>query len=157
MAALRSGSTQDGWAALSMTASSRVKPCMYAVFIDLIKAFDTDNKETIWTIFERCECSEKVVKMIKMSHDGMIFQVVFTCDIYSPFEISNGVKQDRQHAPTLFNSFLSSLLWLIVQDLMKGVYIKYRLAGTLLAWTQKQGAYTNLSMKLFRSWFSKLY
>ena len=49
------------------------------------------------------------------------------------FAISNGVKQGCVLAPFLFNIFFTCMLSHAVRDLEKGVYIRYRLDGSLLA------------------------
>lgn len=79
---------------------------LYSVFIDLIKAFDTVSREALWTVLERTGCPPKFVNMIKLFHVGMTGQVLS----------SGNVTETQAHA---------------VRDLEKGVYIRYRLDGSL--------------------------
>ena len=44
---------------------------LYLVFIDLTKAFDTVNREALWTVLERIGCPPKLVSIIRLFHDGM--------------------------------------------------------------------------------------
>ena len=41
----------------------------FSVFIDLTKAFDTVNREAVWTVLERIECPPKFISMIRLFHD----------------------------------------------------------------------------------------
>ena len=100
---------------------------IYSVFIDLTKAFDTVNREALWTILERIECLPKLVSMIRLFHDVMTGQVLSNGNVTDAFVISNGVKQGCVLGPVLFNVFFTCMLSYAVQDLEKGVYIRYRL------------------------------
>ena len=104
---------------------------LYSVFINLTKAFDTVNKEALWTVFERIGCPPKLVSMIRLFHDGMTSQVLSNGNVTNAFVISNGVKQGCVLAPILFNVFFPCRLSHAVQDLEKGVNICYRLNGSL--------------------------
>ena len=80
---------------------------LYAVFIDLRKAFDTVNRKALWTILAKLGCPRKFVQLIRLFHDGMVGQVVSNGVTSEPFEISNGVKQGCVLAPVLFNLFFT--------------------------------------------------
>ena len=108
----------------------RNKP-LYSVFIDITKAFDTVNGEPLWTVLERIGCPPKLVSMIKLFHDGITGQVLSKLNVKDAFVISNGVKQGCVLAPVLFNVFFTCMLSHAVQDLEKGVYIRYCLGGSL--------------------------
>ena len=69
--------------------------------------------------------------MIRLFRDGMTGQVFSNGNVTDAFVISNGVKQGCELAPVLFNVFLTCMLSHTVQDLEKGVYICYRLDGSL--------------------------
>ncbi len=104
---------------------------LYFVFIDLTKAFDTVNREALWTMLERIGCPPKFVQIIKLFHVGMTGQVLSGGDTTDAFEITNGVKQGCVLAPVLFNIFFTCMLNHAIKDLQEGVYIKYRLDGSL--------------------------
>ena len=55
----------------------------------------------------------------------------WTDHVMEAFAISNGVKQGCLLAPVLFNDFFTCMLSHAVRDLGKGVYICYRLDGSL--------------------------
>ena len=104
---------------------------LYSVFIDQTKAFDTVNREAFWTDLERIGCPLKLVSRISLLHDGMTGQFLSNGNVTDAFVISNGVKQGCVLAPVLFNVFLICILSHAVQDLEKGVHIRYRLDGSL--------------------------
>lgn len=104
---------------------------LYSVFIDLTKAFDTVNREALWTVLERIGCPPKFVTIIRLFHEGMTGQVLSNGNVTDTFEIRNGVKQGCVLAPILFNVFFTCMLSHAVRDLDQGVYVRYRLDGSL--------------------------
>ena len=104
---------------------------LYSVFIDLTKAFDTFNREALWTVLECIRCPPKLVSMIRLFYDGMTGQVLSNGNMTDAFMISNDMKQACILAPVLFNVFFTCMLSHAVQDLKKGVYIRYRLEASL--------------------------
>ena len=83
---------------------------LYSVFIDLTKAFDTINREALWTVLEHIRCPPKLVSMIRLFHDGMIGQVLSNGNVTDAFMISNGVKQGCILALVLFNIYFTCML-----------------------------------------------
>lgn len=104
---------------------------LYTVFIDLTKAFDTVNREALWIILGKLGCPKKFVKLIQLLHDNMTGEVLSGGEPSDRFNISNGVKQGCVLAPVLFNLFFTQVLQHAVRDLNLGVYLKYRLDGSL--------------------------
>ena len=104
---------------------------LFSVFIDLTKAFDTVNREALWTVLERFGCPPKFISMIRLFHDGMTGKVLSNGNVTEAFAISNGVKQGCVLAPVLFNIFFTCMLSHAVRDQERGVYICYRLDGSL--------------------------
>ena len=104
---------------------------LFSVFKDLTKAFDTVDREALWTVLERIGCPPKFKSMIRLFHDGVTGQVLSNGNVTEAFVISNGVKQGCVLAPVLFNVFFTCMLSHAVRDLKKGVYIRYRLDSSL--------------------------
>ena len=104
---------------------------LYLIFIDLTKAFDTVNREALWTVLQRIGCPPKLVSMIRLFHDGITGQVLSNGNVTDAFVISNGVNQGCVLAPVLFNVFFTCMLSHAIHYLEKGIYIQYRLDGSL--------------------------
>ena len=104
---------------------------LFAVFIDLTKAFDTVNRQALWTILLKLGCPDKFVNIIRQFHDNMTGQVLCCGDISESFDICNGVKQGCVLAPVLFNLFFTCVLNHAIKDLSNGVYLRYRLDGSM--------------------------
>ena len=79
--------------------------CLFAVFIDLTKAFDTVNREALWVILRKLRCPAKFTTLIRLLHDDMTGEVMFEGETFERFEISNGVKKGCMLAPALFNLY----------------------------------------------------
>ena len=104
---------------------------LVAIFIDLTKAFDTANREALWVILSKLWCPTNFVNLIRHFHDDMTGQVLSDGQASDPFSISSGVKQGCVLAPVLFNLFFTCVLNHAIRDLEQGVYLQYRLDGSL--------------------------
>ncbi|KAL8611913.1 hypothetical protein ACOMHN_061994 [Nucella lapillus] len=104
---------------------------LYAVFIDLTKAFDTVSRVALWTVLQKLGCPRKFVNLICLFHDSMPGMVPSGGEASEPFEITNCVKQGCVLVPVLFNLFFTCVLSHAVRDIEDGVYIRYRLDGSL--------------------------
>ncbi|XP_076062477.1 uncharacterized protein LOC143037806 [Oratosquilla oratoria] len=96
---------------------------LYAVFIDLTKAFDTVNREALWVILSRLGCPDKFGNLIREFHNKMTGHVLSGGEVSEPFNIRNGVKQGFVLAPILFNLFFTCVLNHAFRDLDLGVYL----------------------------------
>ena len=104
---------------------------LYSIFIHLTKACDTVNREVLWIILDRYGSPKKFVKIIRLFHDKMMGQRLHGSDTSTSFAITIGVKQGCVLAPFLFNLFFACMLSQAVTDSKEGVYIRYRLNGSL--------------------------
>lgn len=66
---------------------------LYLLFIDLIKAFDTVNREGLWAILSKLGCPKKFVNIISSFHNGMKARIVENGSTSDPFPVTNSVKQ----------------------------------------------------------------
>ena len=106
---------------------------LYAAFVDLTKAFDTVNRNMLWSILAKCGCPPKFVAVIKEFHSGMTARVVVDGVKSEPFEVSVGVKQGCVLAPLLFNIYLVAVSLLSRHSFNPddGIGYKYRLDGNI--------------------------
>ena len=106
---------------------------LYIAFIDLQKAFDTVNRELLWTLLEKFGTPPKFLTILRKLHDGMTATVLASGERSEPFSIDVGVKQGCVIAPVIFNIFISAITLLsqnaIPQD--DKVSIQYRHDGSL--------------------------
>ena len=72
------------------------------------------------------------MKIIQLFHDKMMGQVLHGGDTLASFAITNGVKQGCVLTPVLFSLFSACMHSQAVKDLEEGVYIRYRLDGSLI-------------------------
>ena len=49
---------------------------LYAVFVDLTKAFDTMNRQVLWIILSKLGCTDKFVNLIRQFHDDIFGQLL---------------------------------------------------------------------------------
>lgn len=96
---------------------------LYAVFMDLTKAFNTVNREALWVILAKLGCPRKFTNIIRLFHEGMVEVVQSNGDTSAPFDISNGVKQGCVLAPVMLNLFFTCFLIHAICDLEKRVYL----------------------------------
>ena len=104
---------------------------LYQVFVDLTKAFDSVNRETLWKILGKLGCPDHFVKLIRSFHDEMEVSVNVGGTLTDPFKVETGVKQGDLIAPTLFSVFFSIVLNDAFRDCNQGIYIRYRSSGKL--------------------------
>ena len=108
------------------------KQPLYMAFIDLTKAFDTVDRQALWSILLRYGCPDKYVRILRLLHDGMTATVLNNSGSLSePFTVETGVKQGCIIAPTLFSVFIAFILHLIGKELPQGIPIWYRTDGRL--------------------------
>lgn len=104
---------------------------LYMAFIDLVKAFDSVNRDALWKILAKIGCPQKYINIVRLLHDDMNGMVLVNNNPGENFEISAGVKQGCVIAPTLFSIFVGTILHLVEGKLPKGIEIEYRTDGGL--------------------------
>jgi hypothetical protein len=94
------------------------------VFVDLTKAFDSVNREGLWTVLERFGCPDHFVQVIMNLHCDMKATISSWDKLSDPFPVNNGVKQGCVLAPTLFSIYLAAVLEEAFPTTNEGVYIQ---------------------------------
>ena len=100
-------------------------------FVDLTKAFDTVSCEGFWKIVAKFGCPAKSIAMVPQFHDGMLAWVQNDGKFSDPLPVTNGVKQGRVLASTLFSMMFSAMLTDAFQDGDNGIPIRYCFDGNV--------------------------
>ena len=104
---------------------------LYLVFIDPTKAFDTVNREALWTTLAKLGCPCKFTALVRLFHHNITGQVPCNGDCTNSFNYSNGVKQGCETDLVLFNLFISQVLLRTAKDPDLGVYVRYCSEGSV--------------------------
>ena len=99
---------------------------LYMVFIDLTKAFDSNNRTGLWSLLAKFGCSSKLINIIKQLHNGMMGRVCADGKKSDGFEVTAGVKQGCVITPSLFSLFFAAMLKEAAEDMPQGVTIRFR-------------------------------
>ena len=122
---------------------------LYAVFIDLTKAFDTVSREALWKILLKIGCPPKFVKVLRQLHDGMQARVSADGEFSDAFPITNGVKQGCVVAPILFVIFFAQMLKEALSSTEEGIRVRFRTDGGIFN-LRRLEAKTKVSDQLVR-------
>ncbi|XP_027210085.2 probable RNA-directed DNA polymerase from transposon BS [Penaeus vannamei] len=96
---------------------------LYVLFVDLMKAFDTVNREGLWSILSKFDCPSNFIKIIRSFHNGMMARVVENGSVSDPFSVYNKVKKGCALAPTLM---FATVLVSALSNTDAGITIHYR-------------------------------
>ena len=101
---------------------------LYIAFVDLSKAFDSVDRELLWSILRRCGCPPRFIELVRELHEGMKVRVRFGGELSESFEVSRGVKQGCVLAPVLFNIYVQCITRLLAASLNRedGIHLNYR-------------------------------
>ena len=86
-------------------------------FVDLTKAFDTDNQDLVWNILRKFGCPPTFIATLQQFHTGMCAQVVMAGSQSSSFPVEVGVKQGCVLATIIFNLLLVAITLVSHRDL----------------------------------------
>ena len=105
---------------------------LYAIFVDFSKAFDSVDRNALWTVLGKFGCPGKFINLINCLHDGMKVIVQSCGSTSDEFDVVSGVKQGCVLAPALFNLYLTAILTVAFEDCDTGLRFEYRTDGGLL-------------------------
>lgn len=104
---------------------------LYALFVDFTKAFDSVDRDALWTVLGKLGCPPKFINIVKSLHFGMRARVRHCGTTSTDFTVDTGVKQGCVLAPTLFSLYLTAICMEAFRNSEDGVPIQYRLDGHL--------------------------
>jgi hypothetical protein len=94
---------------LSTFALEQDRP-MYKCFIDLTKAYDKVDRQTLWRILQRLGVPPNLLRVIVNLHEGSMARVKVDGEKSEAFELRRGLKQGSVFAPLLFNIFFGTII-----------------------------------------------
>jgi hypothetical protein len=101
---------------------------LHICFIDLQKAYDSVNRETLWSICHAYGLSNKMIKMIKLLYEDTRAEVRIDGDLSTSIQMKTGVKQGCLLSPILFNVYIDFVMRHILEQAgVEGVNMSYRL------------------------------
>ena len=101
---------------------------LHICFIDLQKAYDSVNRETLWRICRAYGLSDKMIKMIKLLYEGTRAEVRIDGDLSTSIQMKTGIKQGCLLSPILFNVYIDFVMRNVLeQTRVESVIMSYRL------------------------------
>jgi hypothetical protein len=93
---------------------------LYLCFVDLQKAYDTVDRELLWSILAKYGVPNKMVAIIRGFHSGMraCVRVGTDGDKSDWFNVNTGLRQGCVLAPLLFNIFFGAVLFEVERQWM---------------------------------------
>jgi hypothetical protein len=97
-------STTDHLSSLSNLVETRIKQkqSTYAAFIDFKKAYDSVDRDMLWTKLEDCGVSGKMLKAVKSLYKSVSACVRINGHLTEWFEVRSGLRQGCSLSPILF-------------------------------------------------------
>ncbi|VDM03734.1 unnamed protein product [Schistocephalus solidus] len=99
---------------------------LWTTFVDLMKAFDTVNRDGLWKGMQKFGCPERFTQMLRQLHDRMTARATENGMVSEAFAVTNGVKQGCVLALNLFRLMFSARLIDTYSDEQPGIRIAYR-------------------------------
>ncbi|VDP25421.1 unnamed protein product [Schistosoma margrebowiei] len=75
---------------------------LYINFIDYKKAFDSEDRTTLWKLLRHYGVPQNIVNIIQSSYDGLNCKIVDGGQLTKSFEVKTGVRQGCLLSPSLF-------------------------------------------------------
>ena len=97
---------------LGRTGNTSLEIC----FIDLAKAYDSVDRVLLWEVLARFGVPPRMIKVIRMFHDGMRASVQLDDgDLSAWFNVCQGLRQGCVLSPLLFNVFFAAVIIVVLQ------------------------------------------
>ena len=84
--------------------------CLFTLFVDLRKAYDSVPREQLWQVLEQCGLPPRMLRIVKSFHEGMEAEVRVGTTLSDSFEERNGLRQGCTLAPTLFKLYFRAVV-----------------------------------------------
>lgn len=80
------------------------------IFVDFKQAYDSINRQQLWTALRNFEIPEMLVRMIEICNSNTYFRVRYQGELSLKFEVQSGLKQGDAMSPVLFNLALEQVM-----------------------------------------------
>ncbi len=102
---------------------------LYVCFIDLRKAYDSVNRDALWSVLQQCyNLPEKLLSIIRAVHDHSTAAIRAYSKTSDEFAVTSGVRQGCVLAPALFNLYFDIVIRMAIDKHCqegRGVHIVY--------------------------------
>ena len=106
---------------------------LYALFIDLKKAYDSIPRAALWLVLAQFGVPPRMLSLIESLHDGMEARVRVSRAVTDTILVNNGLRQGCPLAPVLFNLYFSAVVtYWRAKSSAPGVCIRYRIGRRLV-------------------------
>nr|VZI21816.1 unnamed protein product [Spirometra erinaceieuropaei] len=104
----------------------------YSTFVDLMKVFKTLNCKRLWKIMQKIGCPERLTRMVRQLHDGMVARVTDNGAASETFAVTDGMKEGCVFVPILFDLMFSAVVMEAYHAERPGTRVVYRTDGQLV-------------------------
>ena len=105
---------------------------LYLAFLDITKAYDSVDRETMWKILQIIGFPPKMLSIFKMLYEEANCKVRWNGKYSKPFILKQGLKKGCPAACLFFNIFFAVVLHAIHQKLTnRGIQLRFRLDGSI--------------------------
>ena len=83
---------------------------LFALFVDLRKAYDSVSKEALWQVLKKYGVPPVMLSLIRSFHDDMTAVVRVSGGTTDEINIRNGLRQGCTIVPVLFNLYFAAMV-----------------------------------------------
>jgi sorting nexin-29 len=83
---------------------------LFIIFVNFKQAYDSINRQQLWTALRNFEIPEKLVRMIEICNSYTYCRVRYQGELSLQFEVQSGLKQSDAMSPVLFNLALEQVM-----------------------------------------------
>eukprot|EP00117_Sycon_ciliatum_P040682 scpid34913/ scgid5748/ RNA-directed DNA polymerase from mobile element jockey; Reverse transcriptase len=83
---------------------------LYALFVDLRKAYDSIPRPALWCLLQKFGVPPRMLSIIKSLHESMEVKVRIEGGVTAAINVNNGLRQGCTLAPVLFNLYFSAVV-----------------------------------------------
>ena len=86
---------------------------LYMAFLDITKAYDSVDRQTLWKILEAIGIPPKILGIIRLLYGKTKYRIKLNGKLSEPFVVKQGLKQGCPAACLLFNIFFATIIHIV--------------------------------------------